>query len=139
MCKFFLTFTYIFTKLNKVPGNPYFSALAFSIHLYTRPIISIGFSRNYLSGGLPTDRPFTAWDAAKLPFEWLFIDSKIEKYPQDWEAHDRWDQTIAGFIIDQIGRIPNQGEHIFSDIGQIIIIKASSRKIDKIQIYPKID
>ena len=26
-------------------------------------------------------------------------------------------ETIAGFIINQIGRIPNQGEHIFSDIG----------------------
>jgi len=48
-------------------------------------------------------------------------------------------ETIAGFIIHEIGRIPNQGEHIFSEIGQIIIIKASSRKIDKIQFYPKTD
>ena len=46
-------------------------------------------------------------------------------------------ETIGGVIINEIGRIPNQGEHIFSDIGQIIIIKASSRKIDKIQLYPK--
>ena len=46
-------------------------------------------------------------------------------------------ETIAGFIINEIGRIPNQGEHIFSDIGQIVIIKASSRKIDKIQLYPR--
>ena len=46
-------------------------------------------------------------------------------------------ETIAGFIINETGRIPNQGEHIFCDIGQIVIIKASSRKIDKIQLYPK--
>ena len=46
-------------------------------------------------------------------------------------------ETIGGFIIHEIGRIPNQGEHIFSDIGQIVIIKASSRKIDKIQLYPR--
>ena len=105
---------YIFAKLDKVVGKPYYSALASSIQLYTQPIISIGFSRNYISGGLPTDRPFTYWDAAKLPFEWLFIDSKIENYPEGWDAHDRWDQTIAGFIKLNF---PNSGLQIFLELG----------------------
>ena len=30
-----------------------------------------------------------------------------------------------------------KGVIIFSDIGQIVIVKASSRKIDKIQLYPR--
>ena len=53
----------------------------------------------YLSGGLPTDRPFTRWDAALIVFEQLLIDTKLREYPPEWEAHDPWDQTMAGFII----------------------------------------
>jgi len=71
----------------------------------------------------------------------IVVDAKI-----DWEDFnnefgniipDGDYETIAGFIINEIGRIPNQGEHIFSDIGQIVIVKASSRKIDKVQLYPR--
>ena len=71
-----------FTELNKVSGNPYYTALVWTTTFYTRPIITLGFSRNYLSGGLPTDRPFTIWDAALLPFEALFMDTKIKNYLQ---------------------------------------------------------
>ena len=91
-------FRYIFSKLDKISGDPYYSALVFFLKFYNNPTITLGFSRNYLSGGLPTDRRFTVWDAVKLPFEWLFIDTKEDKYPIDWEAHDRWDQTLSFFI-----------------------------------------
>ena len=89
---------YIFSQLNKVRGDPYFTALVFSTRIYSNPIISFGLSRNYLSGGLPTDRPFSGMDAALLPFESLFIDTKEDKYQSGWEAHDPWDQTMSGFI-----------------------------------------
>ncbi len=45
-------------------------------------------------------------------------------------------ETVGGFIISQIGRIPNQGEHLFTSIGQIEIIKATARRILQIRIYP---
>ena len=45
-------------------------------------------------------------------------------------------ETVAGYIISEIGRIPNEGENLFLKIGQIIIKKSSSRKIDEIQIFP---
>ena len=45
-------------------------------------------------------------------------------------------ETLAGYIISKIGRIPNQGESLFLPIGQILIKKSSSRKIEEIQIYP---
>ena len=64
--------------------------------------------------------------------DWQTFNSKFGKIIPDGDY-----ETIAGFIIHEIGRIPNQGEHIFSEIGQIIIVKASARKIDKIQLYPK--
>ena len=45
-------------------------------------------------------------------------------------------ETLAGYIISEIGRIPNEGESLFLKIGQIIIKKSSSRRIDEIQIFP---
>jgi len=45
-------------------------------------------------------------------------------------------ETIGGYIISQLSRIPNKGEHLFMPIGQIVIIKASARQIHRVQIYP---
>ena len=105
---------YIFTQLNGVKGNPYYTALVGIARFYTEPIMTIGVSRNYLSGGLPTDRPFTTWDAALLPFEALFIDTKIKNYPSDWEPHDRWDETMAGFVSLHF---PKSGLQLFIELG----------------------
>ena len=105
---------YIFAQLNKVLGNPYYTALVGTARFYTQPIITLGLSRNYLSGGLPTDRLFTIWDAALLPFESLFIDKKIKDYPSEWEAHDPWDETMAGFVSLHF---PNSGLQLFIELG----------------------
>ena len=45
-------------------------------------------------------------------------------------------ETIGGYIISELGRIPNKGEHLFISIGQIVIINASARQIHQIKIYP---
>jgi len=44
-------------------------------------------------------------------------------------------ESIGGYIINKIGRIPNQGETLFLPIGQVVITKSSARKIIKVQIY----
>jgi len=44
-------------------------------------------------------------------------------------------ETIGGYIIKEIDRIPNENEHLFLNIGHIIIKKASSRRIEQIQIF----
>ena len=46
-------------------------------------------------------------------------------------------ETIAGYIISNLGRIPIVGENLFMEIGQVIIKKASDRYIDQVQILPK--
>ena len=109
-----INFRYIFTQLNEVRGDPYYTSLVSTARFYTNPIITIGFSRNYLSGGLPTDRPFNSLDAALLPFESLFIDSKMKNYSPDWEAHDRWDETMAGFATMEF---PKSQLKLFIEIG----------------------
>ena len=45
-------------------------------------------------------------------------------------------ETVGGYIISHLGRIPNKGEHLFMPIGQIVVINASVRQIHKVQIYP---
>ena len=44
-------------------------------------------------------------------------------------------ETIGGYIIQQLGRIPNKNEHLFLQIGQILIRKASSKRIEQVQIF----
>ena len=46
-------------------------------------------------------------------------------------------ETIAGYIISELGRIPTVGENLFMNIGQVVIKKASDRYINQVQIYPK--
>ena len=89
---------YIFSKLDKTIGDPYFTALVWNLTFYTKPIITIGLIRSYLSGGLPTDRPFSQADAALIVFEQLLIDTKIREYPDDWPEHDPWDQVMSGIF-----------------------------------------
>ena len=45
-------------------------------------------------------------------------------------------ETVGGYIISQLGRIPNQGEHLFLPIGQVVVKKGSSRQIHQVKIYP---
>ena len=43
-------------------------------------------------------------------------------------------ETIGGYIISEIGRIPNKGETLYLPIGQVIIIDSSTRRIHQIKI-----
>ena len=45
-------------------------------------------------------------------------------------------ETLGGYIISQLGRIPNQGEYLFLPIGQVVVKKGSSRQIHQVKIYP---
>ena len=45
-------------------------------------------------------------------------------------------ETVGGYIISHLRRIPNQGEHLFLPIGQVVIKISSARQIHQIQIFP---
>ena len=92
-----LNFRYIFSQLRKVIGKPYYTALVFSMQFAENPTITIGLSRNYLSGGIRSYKSFNGLDAALLPFEQLFIDSKPQDHESGLGPHDYWDQSMAGF------------------------------------------
>ena len=75
----------------------------------------------------------------KLPDGSILVDAKMEidqfnKYFNNYFPNGEY-ETIAGYIISNLGRIPNKGEHLFLPNGQILIRKGSSRKIEQVQIF----
>jgi len=76
----------------------YYSSLVTSISLKYNPIITIGFNRNYLSGGVDIGRKWSKIDAAKLVLENLFVDKKGSLDYTQGDGHDSWDQTLVGFF-----------------------------------------
>ena len=116
-------------------------AIVLDEHGGTAGLITIEDVFEELLGDFQDEFDVNELDSQQLDDGSIIADAKI-----DWQRfNDQFGkiipdgdyETIAGFIIEEIGRIPHQGEHIFSEIGQIVIVKASSRKIDKIQLYPK--
>ena len=67
---------------------------------------------------------------AKLEYE--IFNEKFGNLIQDGDY-----ETLGGYIINNIGRIPNKNEHLFLPIGHVIIKKASVRRIEQIQIFLK--
>ena len=60
------------------------------------------------------------------------IDFINEKYDLNFEGEDY--ETIAGYILSKLGRIPAQGETVNIDNYTILISRASSQKIDMIKL-----
>ena len=78
---------------NKIPK--YFTSLNGQITWYGSAIISIGFSRNYLSGGYNlTGYKWKKEDAKKIVFEGLFTSSLLDN-EYSIGGHDLWDQTLS--------------------------------------------
>jgi len=91
---------YIFStiKENTNVDDTYFTALAAAITYYSNPVITIGITRNYLTGGVDMGTPWTAKDAARIIFEDFFIENlRSEKYTYP-SGHDPFDQTLTSFL-----------------------------------------
>lgn len=62
----------------------------------------------------------------------VLVEELIEEYQLDIEEGDF--ETIGGFIIDQIGRIPITGEKISIRNFAITIIKATKKRIELLKL-----
>tara|TARA_Y100000590_G_scaffold470486_1_gene665635 strand:- start:1490 stop:2974 length:1485 start_codon:yes stop_codon:yes gene_type:complete len=106
---------YVLSKLNQYDDyrSIYYTALTLGFSYYGETIISVGLSRNYLSGGIETGIPWTQSDASKLIFEGLFVDSK-QKLIYTVDGHDPFDQTIEGYFSMTF---PESKMKIFLEVG----------------------
>tara|TARA_Y100000590_G_scaffold470748_1_gene669213 strand:- start:6388 stop:7899 length:1512 start_codon:yes stop_codon:yes gene_type:complete len=92
---------YSFSKINESFGEnaKYFTSLNGQISWYGSAILSVGFSRNYLTGGrkLLSGYEWKEADARKIVFEGLFTSDLLDS-EYTVGGHDAWDQTLSGYI-----------------------------------------
>jgi len=87
---FGINFRYIFAdSLQHNRAKPFFTAISSSLTYYSDPIITVGFSRAYLSGGNRVIEDITKKEAMLIPFEGGYLKDK---------AVDIWDQTLIGYL-----------------------------------------
>lgn len=90
---------YTFSELNNKTDwrAIYFTSLTGQLSFYSSQIITIGLSRNFLTGGVDIGVPWTKNDAMKVVFQDAFI-KNLQQLDYTIAGHDPWDQTIAGWI-----------------------------------------
>jgi hypothetical protein len=107
---------YTFAQMNKNKTQAlkkYFTSLNAQLSWYGPVIISAGFSRNYLTGGLLSDGyQWTEDDARKIIFEGIFI-SNIADAEYKVGGHDIWDQSLSGYISIML---PNRDLKVYTEI-----------------------
>jgi len=86
---------YILSKFGKKSeSEPYYSGFIFNTTYYSVPIVTLGFSRAFLSGGKNTDYDISLLEAALLPFQFV----KIEKPSNQSDILNPVDQNYTGYI-----------------------------------------
>ena len=104
---FGINFRYIFAdslKYNR--SQPFYTAIVSSVTYYSEPIITLGFSRSYLTGGNWTDEIITHQEAMLIPFEKIYLEDK---------SVDIWDQTLVGYLTMTF---PKVGLVVFVEYGR---------------------
>ena len=86
---------YVLSKFGKKStSKPYYSGFIFNTTYYSIPIVTVGFSRAFLSGGNNTNYDISLLEAALLPFEIV----KIEKPDNQEDMLNPVYQTYTGYI-----------------------------------------
>jgi len=83
---------------NDLIDDSYFTSIGGIINYYSNPIITIGFTRNYMTGGMSSGHSWNISDASKIIFEGLFLENLEAKKYTTAKGGDAFDQTITGFI-----------------------------------------
>jgi len=72
---------YVFSKFGKRSiSKPYYSGIVFNSTYYSNPIVTLGISRSFLSGGQLSPYKIGAVEAALLPFQFVEIKTSSDIY-----------------------------------------------------------
>ncbi len=95
--------------------NKFYTSLNAQLTWYGPVVLTTGFSRNYLSGGILSfaNREWKAKDAQMLVFEG-FLTSNLLSNEYTIGGHDRWDQTISGYFSISM---PNRNIKLYGEVG----------------------
>ena len=113
---FGITLRYIFAdSLKYNAAKPFYTAVTSSITYYSEPIISLGFSRTYLTGGNRTEEIITRKEAMLIPFEPLYLEDKQTDPDDPLSSVDIWDQTLVGYFSAVFSKV---GLVVFAEYGR---------------------
>ncbi|MFC1527391.1 capsule assembly Wzi family protein [Candidatus Neomarinimicrobiota bacterium] len=113
---FGINFRYIFgDSLKYNDAKPFFTAITSSITYYSEPIITLGFSRSYLTGGNRVTEDITRKEAMLIPFESIYLEDKVDSTGNPLSAVDIWDQTLVGYLTMTF---PKVGLMVFIEYGR---------------------
>jgi len=108
---------YTFARLNKKSGYEakYLTSLNGQITWYGSIFLSIGFSRNYLSGGVISNGYlWTESDARIVIFEGVFTSNLAKHEYTNVRGGDPWDQTLSGYVTLTF---PNRDFKMYAEVG----------------------
>jgi len=113
---FGINFRYIFAdSLKHNRSQPFYTAIASFVTYYSEPIITLGFTRSYLTGGNWTDEVITRKEAMLIPFEPIYLEDKQTDPNDPLSANDIWDQTLVGYLTMTF---PKVGLVVFVEYGR---------------------
>jgi len=107
---------YTFARLNEKTGSEaeYFTSLNGQITWYGDFNLSLGFSRNYLTGGANiSSYTWTKKDAKNIVFEGLLTSNLLDN-EYTVGGHDLWDQTLSGYGVITF---PKRNLKVYTEIG----------------------
>lgn len=101
---------YVFSKFGKKSiSKPYYSGFIVNASYYSKPIVTIGFSRSFLSGGNNSSYEIGAFEAALLPFQFVTVENVED------DALNPVDQTYTGYLNL---RFPESGLVMYLEYGR---------------------
>ncbi|MFQ6616624.1 MAG: capsule assembly Wzi family protein [Fidelibacterota bacterium] len=108
---------YVFSDMDSLNADePYFTALVLTTTLHSDPVVTVGLSRTYLSGGNSAGKDtLSRKEAMMLPVEGLFLQGKQTDPDDPLSSVDIWDQTLSGYLS---ASFPNSGLKVFLELGR---------------------
>jgi CBS domain containing-hemolysin-like protein len=102
-------------------------------------IVTVGDVIEEIVGAIPDDRERTPSQLVRLPDGSYLVDGRlwIEELNEtlDWELPKKKEyETVAGLILDALGRIPRPGEQVTAGAYELAVVDADERRITKVKV-----
>jgi CBS domain containing-hemolysin-like protein len=102
-------------------------------------IVTVGDVIEEIVGEIPDDRERTSSQLVRLPDGSYLVDGRqwIEELNEslDWDLPKKKEyETVAGLILDALGRIPRPGEQVIVGAYELAVVDADERRIHKVKV-----
>jgi putative hemolysin len=124
--------------LDRLRGAPAHMVLVYDEYGHFEGIITpmdvlAAITGDFTDGGADEDKVVVRDDGSLLVAGWMPADEFADRIGLSLDD-DRGFETVAGLVIDRMGRLPAVGEHIVLDGWRIEVMDLDGRRIDKVLV-----